>query len=829
MQSRSDRNYRGIDISNNNGHVNLGKVRNSGVKVVYFKASEGDYFKDSYARENYNNAKANGLLVGAYHYFRPSKDPIAQANVFYSVIKGMNLDCKLALDVEVADGFGKTTITTRCLQFINEIQRLTGMEVVIYSYTSFIQTSLDSRLSKYSLWVAQYGPSKPSNNGLWNIWAGFQYSEHGIVPGVNGKCDLNEFTSEILNDGKGVSDSFNSIALEQCNIVDSNENIIGTIFKHERVELRWITSDYRKYIRYMTNNGFKEGLVESGKTSSVIKFDDAYTHFNNSGKTVDVVDGNGKVTGAIYANEKVMRAWIDTDGNAYIVYDNANGEKLIKAGNVPAAVLEDVSKMPKPNPDIHEDITYNAIATEECNVEDSAGNVIGCVYRHERFQIKWVDSDYRKYIKYNVAGGYKEGYIEKAKTGSAIYIKDAYTHYNKTDANVGVIDGNGMNTGAIYPNEKVRVAWWDGKGNAYIVYDNANGERLIKSGYVSASTLEVIPPPDPDEHDDITFNYIALEAANTVDADQKVIGSIDRHERVQLKWVTDDYTKYIRYVIANGYKEAYVEKAKNDKVIAIKDAYTHYNKETSNVDVKDSNGSVVGYIYPNEKVMRAWIDTNGNAYILFDNSKGERLIKAGYVSNSVLEEIGQGQDKPKDEIKYNAIAKEACNIVDSDDKVIGSIEQFERVEIKTISEDYRKYIKYNTVNGYKEGFIEKDKTDKVLEFDLAYTHYNKVDANIGVMDDKGTIIAYLTENEKVMISSVDEDGIATIVYDDALGDKLIHIGKVEFKDLCRIGEVPSTKTYEIVATKEIEVKEDAEKELETIKKGGYRAVIIEIE
>ncbi len=36
--------------------------------MVYIKASQGDNIKDPYFDVNYENAKANGLKVGFYHY-----------------------------------------------------------------------------------------------------------------------------------------------------------------------------------------------------------------------------------------------------------------------------------------------------------------------------------------------------------------------------------------------------------------------------------------------------------------------------------------------------------------------------------------------------------------------------------------------------------------------------------------------------------------------------------------------------------------------------------------------------------------------------------------
>ena len=41
-------------------------------------------------------------------------------------------------------------------------------EVCIYCNTNYARNVLDSRLGKYSLWVAHYGVNKPGDNPIWD-------------------------------------------------------------------------------------------------------------------------------------------------------------------------------------------------------------------------------------------------------------------------------------------------------------------------------------------------------------------------------------------------------------------------------------------------------------------------------------------------------------------------------------------------------------------------------------------------------------------------------------------------------------------------------------
>lgn len=64
----SDPQYQGVDVSNWQGYIDYQQVRESGIEVVYIKASQGSNIKDAYFDINYENAKANGLKVGFYHF-----------------------------------------------------------------------------------------------------------------------------------------------------------------------------------------------------------------------------------------------------------------------------------------------------------------------------------------------------------------------------------------------------------------------------------------------------------------------------------------------------------------------------------------------------------------------------------------------------------------------------------------------------------------------------------------------------------------------------------------------------------------------------------------
>lgn len=192
--------YDGIDVSSWQGNINYTQVKNAGIDIVYIKSSEGTYYVDSYFKRNYQNAKANGLKVGFYHFVvaRTVDQAKAEARFFVNTIAGTTPDCKLAMDFEDFGNLGATQVTQIAKAFLQEVKALSGLDVVIYSNTYSARTMFGAELSNYPLWVAQYGVQRPGSNGKWAYWVGWQYADNGRISGINGNVDKNYFTSGIL-------------------------------------------------------------------------------------------------------------------------------------------------------------------------------------------------------------------------------------------------------------------------------------------------------------------------------------------------------------------------------------------------------------------------------------------------------------------------------------------------------------------------------------------------------------------------------------------------------------------------------------------------------
>lgn len=202
--------YRGIDVSNWSGTIDWQDVANSGVEAVVIQASEGTFYRDPYLQEFYDGARRNNLKIGFYHFFNPgsSPTPVEQARYFFDTISGLHVDIKLILDLEQTGGLSNYELTRQALEFLQEVERLSGLDAAVYTYTNFARSNLYAGigLEDYPLWIAQIDVNEPQPNPIWgNSYSAWQYSDTGRVPGIYTNTDLDRFyDSMFLNDKQDI-------------------------------------------------------------------------------------------------------------------------------------------------------------------------------------------------------------------------------------------------------------------------------------------------------------------------------------------------------------------------------------------------------------------------------------------------------------------------------------------------------------------------------------------------------------------------------------------------------------------------------------------------
>ena len=72
----------GIDVSHYQGEIDWAKMKQQGMDFAYIKATEGSAHEDKRFDKNWKEAKAAGMLCGAYHFFSFESEGAKQAEHF---------------------------------------------------------------------------------------------------------------------------------------------------------------------------------------------------------------------------------------------------------------------------------------------------------------------------------------------------------------------------------------------------------------------------------------------------------------------------------------------------------------------------------------------------------------------------------------------------------------------------------------------------------------------------------------------------------------------------------------------------------------------------
>jgi lysozyme len=185
----------GIDVSHYQGDVDWARVSAAGVSFAIAKATEGEAIVDSAFEANWRGMSQAGLARGAYHFFRPTRDPLKQAKSFVKTVGQLKAgDLPPALDVEVADGASATVILDGIAVWVAHVEGALKAKPMIYTRASFWKAQCDDsdRFAGYPLWIAHYTTAdEPRLPNAWEGWTLWQHSEKGSISGVKGPVDLN--------------------------------------------------------------------------------------------------------------------------------------------------------------------------------------------------------------------------------------------------------------------------------------------------------------------------------------------------------------------------------------------------------------------------------------------------------------------------------------------------------------------------------------------------------------------------------------------------------------------------------------------------------------
>lgn len=189
----------GIDISRWQGAIDWGKARRAGVSFAFIKATEGGDVFDPKFEQHWAGAGATGVARGAYHFYyfcRPAeqqaawfiknvpKDSNALPHVLDMEWNHQSRTCKLRPKPE--------KVRSEARKFLNKLEAHYGQRPIVYTTPDFYKETGIWRLGQTEFWLRSVAghPSEVYPGGQWRFW---QYTGTGLVPGIEGKVDINVF------------------------------------------------------------------------------------------------------------------------------------------------------------------------------------------------------------------------------------------------------------------------------------------------------------------------------------------------------------------------------------------------------------------------------------------------------------------------------------------------------------------------------------------------------------------------------------------------------------------------------------------------------------
>lgn len=235
---------KGIDISKYQKDIS----NFNGVDFVIVKATEGVGYVDKSCDTLYQKAKAQGKLLGIYHFARPDLGNSAEqeADYFIDNVKGYLNEAILVLDWE-AKALNYPVSWAKA--FLDRVYARTGIKPMIYMSESPVNDRDWSSVANadYGLWVAKYSNNKP-NCKWWKFYAIWQYGDNGNINGY-APVDVDEFYGDRQAWLKYANASSEPQPVQPATVKKSNEEIA-----QEVINGSWGNGDDRK--RRLEESGY---------------------------------------------------------------------------------------------------------------------------------------------------------------------------------------------------------------------------------------------------------------------------------------------------------------------------------------------------------------------------------------------------------------------------------------------------------------------------------------------------------------------------------------------------------------------------------------------
>ncbi|WP_456314125.1 glycoside hydrolase family 25 protein [Pseudomonas shirazensis] len=189
----------GIDVSEFQGKIDWDEVEileeKYPVQFVFIRATAGNDRVDRQFKDNWEGAKENKIMRGAYHYYRPNENSIEQANLFIKTVKLQKGDLPPVLDIEkLPKNQSLDSLKKGLKRWLTKVEAHYQVRPIIYTGESYYGDFLKEEFSEYLFWIANYNFYREKIEDDWLFW---QFTEKASLPGVQHRVDVNIYNGDI--------------------------------------------------------------------------------------------------------------------------------------------------------------------------------------------------------------------------------------------------------------------------------------------------------------------------------------------------------------------------------------------------------------------------------------------------------------------------------------------------------------------------------------------------------------------------------------------------------------------------------------------------------
>ena len=190
----------GIDVSSYQETVDWQAVKEAGIEFAMIRVGYRGYVSgklelDSCFLDHIEGALNAGLDVGAYFFSQAltEEEAIEEAEYVLTWLEGYDITYPVVFDWEEVESEARTDhmnmlMLTACADAFCRTVEEAGYDAAVYFNQDYGYRQLNlASLLDYQFWLAEYAPT-PSFVYDFQMW---QYTNEGIIPGIEDEVDLN--------------------------------------------------------------------------------------------------------------------------------------------------------------------------------------------------------------------------------------------------------------------------------------------------------------------------------------------------------------------------------------------------------------------------------------------------------------------------------------------------------------------------------------------------------------------------------------------------------------------------------------------------------------